>query len=361
MIITSRRALLKGSAAAAGLGLLGTYSKPARAQATDLESVWRGNRVDLIIGENPGGSFDTVARLVGRYLEKYIPGEPTVVPQNMPGADGRVPANFLMTAPNDGLTFGFFDQGVPFYQLSGETAEQGVRYDVRQMNWLGACTVLTYVLAVKGEVGITPDSLDKLKTTTIRTGQSSPGDGAHLNGVVLAHALGWQIKPIFGYDGSDARELGIDRGEFDGYINSADGYISDRGEDIRAGRQVPLVQVGKGYQHELLEGVPTAAELFEAAGVPEIDKQMLQIVEGRYRWGRPMVAPPGTDPEVVTALRDAFAQVFRDQQFLDELAQTGRYAEFTDGNTVQELVGVYMETPREAVDLLAELVAADVP
>jgi tripartite-type tricarboxylate transporter receptor subunit TctC len=322
-----------------------------------LASLWAGKTVNLIIGSAPGGGYDTWGRIIARHLGKHLPGNPTVVPQNMPGGVHRIATNFIYAAKPDGLTMGIVDLNIPFNQLRGEGPEEGVRYDVTRMNWLGSTTQSTNMPAVHQRVGITSKNLDLLKTRSIKMGITSAGDPRHVVVAVLREVLGWKLESIFGYPGSAEIYLGIQRGEVDGTSNSGDAYLANAGDDIRNRVLIPLVQVGPAVPDPLLADVPTADSL--ATSAPVEKRQLLALAALSQQWARPFVTPPEMPDNILATMRAALMDTLNDPELRTETNRSGLDTNPVTGERVQALINEYMKLPRATVDQLDTLIKED--
>ena len=322
-----------------------------------LASIWAGKTVNLIIGSAPGGGYDTWGRIVARHLGKHLPGNPTVVPQNMPGGVHRIATNFIYTSKPDGLTMGIVDLNIPFNQLRGEGPEEGVRYDVTKLNWLGSTTQSVNMPVVHQRVGITPKNLDELKTRSIKIGITTAGDPRHVVVVVLREVLGWKIESIFGYPGSAEIYLGIQRGEVDGTSNSWDAYLANAGDDIRNRVLIPLVQVGGTIPDPLLADVPTADSL--ASSAPVERRQLLALAAQSQQWARPFLTPPDMPPNILATMRAALMETLNDPELRAETDRTGLDTNPVPGERVQALINEYMKLPRATVEKLDALIKED--
>ncbi|MFN0074657.1 MAG: Bug family tripartite tricarboxylate transporter substrate binding protein [Chloroflexota bacterium] len=324
-----------------------------------LASVWAGKNLNLIIGSSPGGGYDTWGRIITRHLGKHLPGNPTVVPQNMPGGVHRIATNFIYTARPDGLTMGIVDLNIPFNQLRGEGPEEGVRYDVTKLNWLGSASVSVNMPAVHQRTGITIRNLDELKSRTVKMGLSTPGDPRHLVVVVVREVLGWKFESIFGYPGSAEIYLGIQRGEVDGTSNSWDAYLASAGDDIRNRVLLPILQVGPAINDPLVADVPTAESL--AASAPPEKKQLLTLAAQSQQWARPFVTPPEMPDNILATMRAALLNTLNDPELKSEASRVGLDTSPVPGDRVQALITDYMKLPRSTVEQLDALIKADSP
>lgn len=333
-----------------------TAAKPSATADPALASTWQGKTMTIMVGFPPGGGNDTWARLVSRHYGKHLPGNPTIIVENLPGAGGVIMANRLQESRPDGLTIGIHDRGISAVQLQGE---EGVRYDVTKWTWLGSLTIEEYFYVVHQRTGVTPANLDLLKTKEIKTANVSPGGFSHLMEVALKYGLGWKLTPIFGYQGNRETVLSIDRGETDAVAISWTSLITQKRDELQSKVMVPLVQMGGQNKDPLAAGVPTVQSLFTNA-TPEA-KQVLNFVETPLNWSRSMSTPPGLEPRVAASMRAAFAQMMADPEFLADAAQLKFDIIPVPGEKVQEMMGEYMKTPKAIVDLVEEQVKKDVP
>jgi tripartite-type tricarboxylate transporter receptor subunit TctC len=323
-----------------------------------LAPIWQGKTVTLVVAENPGGGNDAWGRLVARHIGKQLPGNPNVIVENMPGAGHRIGANHIYAAKPDGLTMGLVDRYVVSFQLQGEGAEQGVRYDANKIGWLGSTTTETQVLLVHSRAGVKEgkDLLNK----EISIGHTSPGGPPHVNEVVLKAGLGWQMKSIFGYVGTAQQMLGIERGEVDGIILAWSSAVLQKGAEIKAGTYLPIVQIGGGrLKDPAAANIPWAEDLFADKSVE--DKQLLALAQRPFGWSRSFLTTPGLDPNVLATMRAAFLNACADPAFLAEAEQLKFEVDPVSGERVQALIEDYLKTPRPIVERLANLLEADSP
>lgn len=339
-ILRGGLALATSVAVAASLsGCLSKSSEPSPDEGFTLQ----GKTVEILVGQEAGGGHDTTARVIARHIGEYLPGNPEVIVRNMPGGGDKVMANYAYTqAPSDGTSVGVFSVAVPHYNLIGEGEGDGVRYDASKFKWFGSPTVTTNVLLVHTRTGITKDNLAPLtEGPGVRIAQRSPGDGPHLVQATLASGLGWKFDTIFGYEGE--RRLAIERGEVDAIVTTWESLADEERDLIDEGVLVPVVTVGVPDAPALsapeLNGVPSAAELFEKAS-PE-SQALLEVILSRYGFARSLGGPPGMSEEAVAAYRTAFDEMNADEDYVKEAEPL--YAVVpSDGATVAERITKYV-------------------
>jgi len=323
-----------------------------------LASVWAGKTLTLIVGSEAGSGYDAWGRLHGRFIADHLPGKPNVVVQNIPGGVHRIATNFLNNeAKPDGLTIQLVGRGIPDYQLRGETAEEGVRYDVTKFQWLGSATQdAAQVFAVLQRTGITADQLQRLENTTIKIGQQEAGSPTHTGQVILKEALGWQVQSVFGYRGNDAN-LSLLRGELDGVVSDWVTLQRDFPSQFADGSLVPVLILGDHSTDAPLANVRTLEEML--ANKSDEMKRIYTVYRRPFSWARPFAAPPGTPPEIVAALRSAVMAASQDPELLAE-AQRGRMdIKPVPGERIQELIIEHFKTPPEMIQKLDGWIKAD--
>jgi tripartite-type tricarboxylate transporter receptor subunit TctC len=324
-----------------------------------MASVWAGKTVTLIVGSEAGSGYDSWGRLFGRYIGNHIPGNPTIVVQNMPGGVHRAATNFVAQAKPDGLTIQLVGRGIPDYQLRGETAEQGVRYDVTKFNWLGSATQdAAQIFAVLQRSGITPDQLQRLETTPIKIGQQEAGSPTHTGQVILKEGLGWNVQAVFGYAGNDAN-LSLIRGELDGAIADWVTMQKDFADQLSARTLVPLLILGDRQTDPALANLKTLDELLSGKG--DDVRQIYTLYRRPFSWARPFAAPPGTPAEIVAALRGAFMATMTDPDYLADAQRARMDIKPVPGERIQELITEHFRTSPDLVKRLDDWIKADTP
>jgi tripartite-type tricarboxylate transporter receptor subunit TctC len=288
------------------------------------EDFYRGRQINLIVGYGPGGGYDTVARLLARYLGRYVAGGPTVVTQNMPGAGSMRAVNYLYSiAPRDGATFGLFGSDMPLIGLIGNNPN--VQFDPRKFTWLGSSSSFAgdaYILLVR------PGASVRSIAEARRPGGpplvlAGTGEGARDGDVpkILRDALALNIKQVLGYPDTPSIFLAVERGEVDGRMFDFSAVKSSKPQWLKpaSGFHI-LVQFARRTRHPELADVPTAREL--APG--DAARALVELSEAPLLgMARPFAAPPGVPEDRAQALRSAFLAVHRDPGFLAEAEKLG--------------------------------------
>jgi tripartite-type tricarboxylate transporter receptor subunit TctC len=283
---------------------------------------------------------------------KYLPGNPTLVVQNVPGAGSVIQVNQLAEAKPDGLTLANVERGMATLQVLGG---EGVRYDVTKLGWLGSVTQEAFFIVAHQRAGIT--KADDLKTKTLKIGQVTPGGFAHIMIIPFKEVLGYKIDNIFGYQGQSEVVLGIDRGEIDGVAISWSSIITQKRDQLADKTYIPLVAVGAETDDPLAANAVRGEVLFQNAN--EADKQLYNIMARPLTWSRAFAVPPNTDPKILTGMRQALMLTAADAEFKADADRQKFDVIPVDGDRVQQLIAEYANTPKSAFDRLNALVDAD--
>lgn len=280
----------------------------APAHADTAADFYKGKTVSLVISSSSGGGYDTLGRVVARYIGNHIPGHPTVVVRNMPGAGGIVATNYLYnSAVKDGTTFGLVQNNTPFEPLFG-TKEAA--YDAAKFNWLGSPSSEIGILAVWNTVPV--NSIADAKTHEITVGSSGANSTPSFYARLLNATLGTKLKIVVGYPGQAEAFLAMEREEVDGYPSIFYNSLMSTKPTWVADKKIKLlVQYGAAPEPEIAD-VPFAPDLVSN---PD-DKRMLQTAFAPLALGRPFLMPPDVPADRVAILRQALADTFKDPDFL---------------------------------------------
>jgi len=320
---------------------------PARADS--ISDFYAGRTVNLYIGYSVGGAYDVYARQIARFLGRHIPGNPTVVPQNMEGAGSLRAANYIYSrAPKDGSAIATFARGAAFYPLMGL---QGATFDATKMNWLASANEETSLCVSWASTGIT--DIDQLKTREMTAGGTGPSDDTVQFVRVINGTVGTKIRNVTGYPGGGDVLLAMERGEVQGRCGwSYSSLLSTRKSWIEDKKINILLQLGL-HKHPELPNVPLVMDLPLS---PE-KKAILKLVFARQVMGRPYATGPGVPPERVAALRKAFNETFADPEFRAEADKAQLELNPVSGEEVQKLVTeLYKSTPVAIAHEAGELV-----
>ena len=328
------------AAAAVALAL---SASPAAAQAPILA----GKTVTVVIGFGPGGGYDAWARVVARHLGKHLPGNPTVVPQNMPGGGSLNAANHIYAiAPKDGTMLAIIARDAALAPLTGVS---GGRFDPLKISWVGTPTTETNV-CISTEKARVKTFEDLLKQELI-IGNTGVGTGTYSYPKALNGLLGTKFKLISGFPSSSDVFLAMERGEVDGICESLDSVIGKRPDWI-ASKKVNVLFQGGTEPNPTLKGVPFVVDLARTAG----DRQAIEFLYAGQGIGRPFVAPPGLPPDRLKMLRDAFDATVTDPDFVSDAKRQMLDVEPEDGAHLEALIRKIYATPKPVVDKIGDLI-----
>jgi tripartite-type tricarboxylate transporter receptor subunit TctC len=332
MIVSLVARVMFGSALAAAVAM------PAHAQAVDFS----GQRITLVIATPPGGGYDLYGRLVGRFLGAYLPGRPTIVPQNMPGAGSLIAANWLYNvAPRDGTAIAIMPSATAFESLLGNAS---ARFDARRFNWLASLNDYTAVAAVWHEAPFR--SAADLLANEIVVGGSGASSDVAVWPLVLNALIGTRTRTVRGYPGTAGIMLAMERGEVQGVIGDDWASIkANKADWLREGKIRILLQL-TAQRHPDLPDVPLAGEL--ATG--EANRRVLDLFVERQHYGRPFLAPPGTPAPIVAAYRAAFGKVVADAEFRREAEAARLIVKLASGEDVAARVERIYDNPRPVIE-----------
>ncbi len=324
-------------AMAAGLG---------EAAAQSPEEFYRGKTIDFVIGYPPGGSNDTWGRLLGRHIGKHIPGKPTVVPKNQPGAGSFLAANTVFNvSPKDGTVIAI---AAPTTPLDERLGTQGVRFKTAEFGWIGRVDSLVNMVFLwkTAPVKTFADAL-KTQSTLSATGV---GSTVFVYPNVINHVLGTKFKLVLGYKGSSEAMLAVERGEVEGHSTSwvalkvaHPAWIADKSINI-------ITQFAL-KRHPEMPDVPTAIELAQT----DEQRAILSPVMNAAEVGSAFFTTPGVPADRLNALRRAFDATMKDPEFLAEVERTRLSVNPISGEELQKLVAQVSNLPP---DILGKVRAA---
>jgi tripartite-type tricarboxylate transporter receptor subunit TctC len=332
-------------------------SGSGRAQGA-VEEFYKGRQLSLIVGYGPGGGYDLTARLLARHIGRFIPGQPSVVVQNMVGAGSLRAANYLYgAAPKDGATFGVFGSDIAMIGLIGANA--AVQFDARRFTWLGSSSSFgndAYVLIVRADAK-SPSIADARRPDAAPILLGGTGEGARDADVpkILRHALGINIKQVLGYPDSPSLFLAVERSEVQGRMFDFSAVKATQPEWLRPDSGFKfLLQFARVTRHPELPDVPTARELArdaEARALIELAEMPLLTM------ARPFAAPPGVPDERAKALQAAFLAAHRDPRFLEEAEKLGVDISPVDADQIARSVEQLAQAPPSVLDYMKQLLA----
>jgi tripartite-type tricarboxylate transporter receptor subunit TctC len=300
-----------------------------------------GRTVQVIIGFGPGGGFDLWGRVVARHIGKHLPGHPTVVAQNMPGAGGFLAVNHIYNiAPKDGTAIAIVASSTPLGPIRDAT---GARFDSTKLTWLGTPTIDTNTCVAFNNPQVKVKTLKDLYETELIVGGTGPGAGTYAWPKGLSGLLGMKFKVIGGFPSASNVLLAMERGEIEGICVT--GLVNLRPDWISKNAVNVLFQGGAASSTSL-KGVPFVIDL---AKTPD-ERSAIEFLYAGENIGRPFLAPPDMPADRAKMLQDAFMATMRDPEFLAEATKYKLDVEPRDGPYLAELIRKIYATPRSLVD-----------
>lgn len=330
------RPLLATLALASGLA-------PASAQQP-AAPFFQGKTVTLLIGFGPGGGNDIWARMVARHIGKHIPGNPTIVSQNLPGGGGLLVANQLYNvSPKDGTVIALINRGIPVEPLLGGT---GTQFDPLKFNWLGSPDQDTAICVSRTDSGVT--TMKHLFEKELIMGATGSGADSAIYPEFMGLLLGMKFKVVKGYKGSNEVRLAMERGEVQGICGSNDSVMNS---DIARQGKVTVLFQARLDPDPRMKDVPLGA----AGARTEEERQILELFFLRAALGRPFVAPPGVPAERVDILRRAFDATMKDPVFVAEAEKQRFSIEPMTGEELANRIKRAYDSPKDIVKRTADV------
>jgi tripartite-type tricarboxylate transporter receptor subunit TctC len=343
------------------LGLVGTFTLAGAldnaASADPVAEFYKQTRVRIIQSSAAGGGYDTYARTLARHLPKHIPGKPSVIVQNMPGAGGVVAANFVYNvAPQDGSIVAGLQRSVPMTEIMGHS---GPKYDPVKFQWLGSVTNEAGVLAVVKSAKVkTLEDVFKVKAILGKTG---PTD-TEIYPALMNNTLGAKFELIGGYPSATLIQLAMKRGEVEGVCQSWSSFKLGIGEKFLKENINVVAQMSLKPHPELTKmGVPLIMDIIDRKHVLakygiEDAKTWWKLMLTAKAMGRPYAFGPGVAADKVTALRKAFINTTRDPAFVADATKQGRDVSPLSGEEVQQMVADLASAPEATIKQVDDLI-----
>jgi tripartite-type tricarboxylate transporter receptor subunit TctC len=327
-----------------------TMATVAKAQEDQVAAFYRGRTLQAVVGYTSGSTFELYLRTFAHHFGRHIPGNPTVIVQQMPGAGSLKATSFLANiAPKDGSVIGMPN---PVNTTEPLIDPENAKFDPRAFNWLGS---LNSEISTCGFWNKELKTLADLKRReVVVVGSTGPSSGSTVDARVLGALTGINFKIVTGYPGLADVRLAAERGEVDGHCGLLVSSIkTEVWDSFKAGRFSVPVQMAL-QKHAELPDVPNAYDL----ATKEEDRQLFRLIFGPWSYGRPLLAPPGTPKERVQALRAAFAATVVDPQFLADTRRINMEIQPTAPDAIEKLVDDLLRTPAPVVERARVLLGA---
>ena len=322
--------------AACALALSAALAAPAHAQP----DFYKGKTVTIVVGFTPGGGYDINARVLARHMGRHIPGNPTIVVQNMPGAGSLNAVHYLdNTAAKDGTVLNTFNFGA-----IGEArlTPDKIRIDFRKYNWIGSISQDLTVCYVWHTLGV--KTLDELKARPkVHYGSTGAGSSSDLNQRIMKNIFGVKLQQVGGYPGSAEQRIAIERGELDGDCGA---WSSIPVEWIEGRKIVPVIRSSPATAPDMPPNVPWSIDI----APNERARQIMQLLLASNQLGRPFMASAAVPTERVKILREAFAATMKDDAFIAEAKKLRLPLSPIVGDAAAKIVDDIYAIPPEIVE-----------
>jgi tripartite-type tricarboxylate transporter receptor subunit TctC len=316
--------------------------------ADPIEDFYRGKQIKIYIRAAPGGNYDVYSRLLGRHITRHIPGNPSVLPINMPGGGGVVALNYVANvAPRDGTVLTMITQSFPMDQALG--LNKSLKLDLRTLHWIGNMSDTNeFLYTAKGSLTKSLDDARRRQTPVAATGIGSIV--TQLVGL-YNNSLGTKFKVIYGYPSGPAMTLAMERGEVEGRSTSNPQVLGATKADVAAKYNF-LIQAGMEKIRDYPE-VPLLRDLAK----DDDERKVFDFISRAVVIARPIVTNPGVPPERVAALRQAFDAALTDPAFLEEAQRLKLEIDGKSGREVERLVSDLIDTPPAVLERVRRAIA----
>jgi tripartite-type tricarboxylate transporter receptor subunit TctC len=329
--------MLRGRAVPLSLALIGLLAAavlPARA-----DDFYKGKVFTIVVGFSPAGGYDTYARILSRYIASHIPGNPTIIVQNMPGAGSLTAVRYLdLTAPKDGTVMTIFNPGLVTQSI---VQPEKVKLDFRKYAWIGVVTPDFRVCYGYGPKGVKSWD-DMMHRKEFILGSTGKGSGNYINGATLREVFRAPVKQVLGFPGSAEQRLAIEQGELDGDCGS---YSSIPPQWIKDGLAHSFVRFSKQRPAE----IPESAVYIGTFATSDDQQHLLKLLNGGDEVGRPFIMSHDVPPDRVATIRKAFDDTMKDPAFLAEMAKQQLPVYPVPGEKAEGIVKELMDVPPQIV------------
>ncbi len=312
------------------------------AAADDIKTFYQGRQIQMFVGSAVGSSYDINARTVARHYGRHIPGSPSVIVQNQPGAGGLIMTNSLAnTAPKDGTAIGATINGVLTAHLLQPSA---VRFDPTKLNWIGSSNRDLQVLYVWHDVPV--HKLEDLLTKEVIVGATTRGTSTVDFPLVANKILGLRLKIVSGYSEAAQIHKAMETGEVQGVSALAWANLQMLNADWLVNKKIRIIAQWNMPPREDLAGVPSVSSLAKS----DIDHAALRLLTSRLEAGRPFLAPANVPAGRVAALRHAFDETMKDPAFLTEATKLNLDVSPMTGQEITSLLDKLSATPEPVIE-----------
>lgn len=328
-----------GRASAFGTAVLVLAIGTSGASAQD--EFYKGKTITVITSTGSGGTYDITARSLARHMPRLLPGQPTIVVQNMPGGGNVLATNHMFNiAPKDGTVIATLHNAMPLHQALGG---QGVRYDATKFTWLGSLGPENSGVIVWAKSGLR--SVEDLKTREVVLGGTGAGSGIVIFPQIMNKELGTRFKIVLGYKSSDEVNIALERGEVEARTLGLVSIFAQNADWVKDGKINIVAQIG-AKRDKRIANVPLLQELTK----DEKQQQLFALMASPTAIGKPFTGPPGLPPERFAMLKGAFERMTKEPDFLAEME---RLKIEVDPMSAEEVAQIVNATVNASPDVIA--------
>jgi tripartite-type tricarboxylate transporter receptor subunit TctC len=313
---------------------------------------YRGKQMTIVVGSEAGGGYDVAARLMSHYLGKYIPGDPTIIIQNMPGAGGVLAINDVANlAPEDGTMIGAPQSGSALEPVLHLLSAGGsnAKFDGTKLQWIGSVEDAIYLFAFWHDSPI--HTFDDLKRQTVLVGATSSVTDESIFSNLVNNIFGTKMKIIRGYGSSPEIALAMERGEIAGALNTYSSLMFKQPNWLKEDKVRVVVQLSDS-PFTPLKDVPMALDLVKN----DDDRRILEVVLAKSKMARPYFMANGVPTERVAAIRRAFLSMLADPRYLEDATRAGLLVSPVSGEEVQKIIGRVYQTPKPLLERVRQAI-----
>lgn len=312
------------------------------------DAFYKGKTIRFVVGSGAGAFYDLWGRLIARHWGKYIPGNPDVIVQNMPGASSLTATNYMYgVAKPDGLSVVLPNNSIYIEQLVGR---KEVQFDLRKFHWIGSAAQDSIMFYMRADTPFkTIGDIVKAKQPP-SCGGSGTNSSDYIVAKILDLTLGAKINSVTGYPGGTEADLAVEKGEIVCRAHTLASHYGREPFDTwhKKGFDRHLLQTGRKRDPRAQEA-PTIYEVLEEFKVPNSRRRVVQAMLTGGEFGRPVMITPGTPPDRVKILRESFAKVLKDPELLAEAKKGRMDVEYTSGEELETLITEVLDQPPEVI------------
>jgi tripartite-type tricarboxylate transporter receptor subunit TctC len=335
--------------ALASIAVCAAIAAGTAAAGTDVADFYRGKNLRILVGYGPGTGYDVYARLLGRHLAKYVPGQPAVIIQNMPGAASLTMLNYLYNvAPRDGTAIGLPARGLFIEPLFGN---ENAKFEAKRFAWIGSMSRDAATCFTWHTSGIA--RIEDAMQREVLVGSSGVNGSSHQFPMIVNAFIGTKFKPLLGYVDSAGVGLAMERGELEGYCSFTWGSIKSARPQWIEKKQINILLQLTTRKHPDLAHVPLVMDYAKDASA----RQAFELVFADQEIGRPVVGPPDVPTERAAALRQAFDATMKDHDFLADASRMAIDIDPIDGAAAEQVLLQIYATPADVIERVKTIYA----